>query len=101
MFPAPRRPRFGTDAAAALRKGLLKTAPAGINNLIVKQTAIFCKRYCELKCYIRVCLNLSAPATKTVYTPNADKPRFGSKEGCPSPEGKSGREKSLQEKTLF
>ena len=33
----------------------------------------------------------------TYYTPKADKPRFGSKDGCPSPEGKSGREKSLKE----
>jgi hypothetical protein len=33
---------------------------------------------------------------KTAYKPNADKPRFGSNEGCPSPEGRSGREKSLE-----
>lgn len=38
MLPAPRRPRFGTVAAAALaaRNGLLRTAPERIEKNIVK-----------------------------------------------------------------
>ena len=43
MLPAPKRPRFGTVAAAALaaRNGLLRTAPERIDKNIVKiNTAI-------------------------------------------------------------